>query len=226
MRTAGWTRGDLLVAGGTAVALAAVAETVRSLYERFALDLSGLSAVERAGVALWDFRPLAPGVFAAGALAVLAGLGEPPGRLAERAGPARPLAAALLAAYAALGLAVLATAVWIAAKGAVGGRDELGFLFTGGERAVTLATQLLAWGPLVALFALLALRATEPEEPAEELRDERPRVSAEMDALWRDRLAFGPKRELARNLLRRIRALEEAGDDESARALAEEMRRL
>jgi hypothetical protein len=47
-----------------------------------------------------------------------------------------------------------------------------------------------------------------------------------MDALWRERLAFGPKRERARNLLGRIRDLEQAGEHESARALAEEMRRL
>ena len=90
MRTgADWTRGDLLLAAGTAVGLAAVADTAWSAYTRFALDLSGLTALERAAAALWDFRPLGTAVFAIAACAVLAALREPPGRLAGLAGPVR-----------------------------------------------------------------------------------------------------------------------------------------
>jgi hypothetical protein len=47
-----------------------------------------------------------------------------------------------------------------------------------------------------------------------------------MEALWAERLAFSPRRERARVLLERIRALEVSGDVEGARELAEEMRRL
>ena len=46
----GRRRGDLLLAGGLAVALAASADTAWSLHARFALDLEGLSALERARV--------------------------------------------------------------------------------------------------------------------------------------------------------------------------------
>lgn len=205
--------------------LAAASDTARTLYERFAADLAGLSALERAGVALWDLRPLGPAVVGAGALAVLAGLGTTSDRPTQPARWARPLLALLLSAHAALGLIVLGLAVWLAAKGSVGRPDELGFRFTDGERAVTLTTQVLAWAPLVALFGLLALNATEPGRP-ERTDPAPPLVSDEMDALWRERLAFGPKRERARNLLGRIRDLEQAGEHESARALAEEMRRL
>ena len=204
--------------------LAAASDTARTLYERFAADLAGLSALERAGVARGDLRPLGPAVVGAGALAVLAGLGKTSGRPTHPARWARPLLAVLLSAHAALGLVVLGLAVWLAAKGSVGGPDELGFRFTDGERAVTLTTQVLAWAPLVALFGLLALKATEPGRPEPDPAP--PLVSDEMDALWRERLAFGPKRERARNLLGRIRDLEQAGEHESARALAEEMRRL
>ena len=66
-----WTRGEAVLTGGAVVALAASAETAWSLRARFALDLEGLSALERAGVALWDFRPLPTAVFAGAALAVL-----------------------------------------------------------------------------------------------------------------------------------------------------------
>ncbi|MGH3060305.1 MAG: hypothetical protein ACRDNA_02715, partial [Gaiellaceae bacterium] len=66
-----WTRGDAILAGGAVVALAASAETAWSLRARFALDLDGLSALERAAVALWDFRPLPTAVFAGAAVAVL-----------------------------------------------------------------------------------------------------------------------------------------------------------
>jgi hypothetical protein len=142
-------------------------------------------------------------------------------------GPARRLLAFLASAYAALGAVVLAFAGWIAGTGSVGGRDELGFRYDGGERVVTLATQALGWGSLIVFFVVLALRAAEDAEPA----SPPPSVPAsslfeEMDLLWRERLAFGPRRERARELLGRIRRLEEAGDQESARALADEMRRL
>lgn len=211
------TRGELLVAGGAVVGLAATADTVRSVYDRFAADLAGLSTFERAGVALWDLRPLGAAVFAGAAVAWAAGL--------PRLEPARPLLVVLLSGHAALGTAVLALAVWIAARGSVGATDELGFRFTDGERAVTLATQAVAWGPLVALFAALAFGIAARPEPNLPVA-ERPSISEEMDVLWREELAFGPKRERARGLLERIRELEAAGDDEAARALAEEMRRL
>lgn len=232
MRATPWTRGDLLLGGGTVVALAASADTAWSIQARFALDLSGLSALERAGAGLWDLRPLAPAVFAAGCLAILVGLRDPPGRLAALAGPTRSGLVFLAAAHAALALAILALAGWVAAAGEVGGRDELGFVYTRGERAVTLVTQVLAWLPLAALFAAAAWTAAHPGEEAErepapepEEPSERP-LFDEMDALWRERLAFGPRRERARTLLGRIRLLEEAGDHEGARELAEEMRRL
>jgi hypothetical protein len=211
------TREDLLVAGGAVVGLAATADTLWSVYDRFAVDLAGLSTFERAGVALWDFRPLGTAVFAGAALALAAGL--------PRLKAARPLLVVLLSGYAALGAAVLALAVWIAVRGSVGAPDELGFRFSDGERAVTLATQAAAWGPLVVLFAALAFRIAAPPEPGPAVA-ERASISEEMDALWREELAFGPKRERARGLLGRIRELEAAGDDEAARALAEEMRRL
>jgi hypothetical protein len=221
-----WRRGDLLVPAAATVALAAVVETARSLYERFAVDLAGLSKLERTGVALWDYRPLAPAVFAAAAAVLLPRVDE----------GIRALAAALCAAYAVLGLAVLGLAGWIAAAGSVGGREGLGFAFSRGDRVVTLVTQALAWVPLVLLFVLLALRASAspvgaghgPPEPESELELEPAAglVSDEMEALWRERLAFGPKRERARSLLGRIRELEQAGDAESARVLADEMRRL
>jgi hypothetical protein len=219
-----WTRGDLLVPAAAAVGLAALAETARSLYERFAVDLDGLSEVERVAVALWDYRPLAPAVFAAAAALLLPRVDE----------SARSLLAALSAGYAALGLVVLGLAGWITATGSVGGVDGLGFAFSRGDRAVTVVTQALAWLPLVFLFGLLALRASAAPvgaglgPPAAEPgpAGEAEHVSDEMEALWSERLAHGPKRERARSLLARIRELERAGDRDSARALADEMRRL
>jgi hypothetical protein len=47
-----------------------------------------------------------------------------------------------------------------------------------------------------------------------------------MEAIWRERLAHGPRRERARNLLGRLRALESAGAYEQARELADELRNL
>lgn len=211
------THTGVVAAGAAAVALAATADTAQSVYERFAVDLSGLGALERAGVALWDLRPLGAAVFAASALGLLLVLPQP--------GFARLPLVLLLSAHAALGAAVLGLAVWLAAQGSVGAPDALGFRFGAGERALTLVTQALAWGPLVALFLVLALRLSE--EPAEPpAQAEVQPLSEEMETLWRERLAFGPKRQRARALLGQIRALEEAGDRESARALAEEMRRL
>jgi hypothetical protein len=231
MEPASWTRGDLLLAGGTAVALASSADAAWAVYARFAVDLAGLSAVERAGAALWDFRPLASAVFAAAGLAILAGLREPAGRLARLGEPARNGVAFLAASHAVLALAVLALAVWVAAAGEVGGADELGFVYGTGERAVTLVTQALAWVPLGVLFVLVAWAATAPQRVVaagldEEAVDPEEGVFAEMESLWRERLALGPRREQARRLLGRIQALEEAGDHEAARVLADEMRRL
>jgi hypothetical protein len=224
VRAPAWTGGDLLVTGGALVGLAATADTVRSLYERFAVDLAGLTALDRAGVALWDFRPLGAAVFATGAVAVLAGL-EQPARLTRLGRAVQPSLAILLAAYATLGLVVLAFAVWIAADGSVGESDGLGFRFGQAERAMTLATQALGWVSLVVLFVVLALRTTRGAEP-EPSFSEPGSVFEEMDALWRERLAFSPKREQGRTLLARIRTLEEEGDLIGARRLADEMRRL
>jgi len=231
VRATAWTRGDVLLAGGGAVALAATAEAAWSLRARFALDLAGLSALERAGVALWDFRPVPMALCAAGVVLAYFGLRESPGRLAALHVRARPVLAVLAAAQAALAFVVLAFAGWMAAVGRVGGRDELGFVYSGSERLVTLLTQVVACLPLGLVLALLAVLLSRPEiapEPALEVQPLSPPVSlfAEMDELWRERLAFGPRREQARALLLRIRALEEAGDDDSARELAEKMRSL
>jgi hypothetical protein len=218
-----WVRADLLVAGGGAVGLAATAETIRSVYARFASDLAGLSAPERAAVALWDFGPLGAAVFAAGALAVLAGLADQPTRL-RAAQALEPALALLLAAYATLGLVVLGLACWVAVAGRVGEADGLGVRFDEGERVVTLTTQTLGWGSLVALFALLARKtatSSEPLAPGPEAS-----VFEEMNALWRERIAFTPNRERGRVLLGRIRSLEEQGDVSGARALADKLRQL
>ena len=222
-----WTRGDAILAGGAVVALAASAETAWSLRARFALDLEGLSALERAGVALWDFRPLPTAVFAGAAVAVL---------LAPAGTWIRTGLVVLAAAHAALAALVLVLAIWITAAGEVGGPDALGFAYPPGERAVTLVTQLVAWLPLGILLAGVALVASRPSSnrllleaggPAESAPSEPPAsLAAEMEALWADRLAFSPRRERARTLLERIRALEQSGDVEGARELADEMRRL
>jgi len=226
---AGWTREDLLLAGGAVVALAASAETAWWLQARFALDLGGLSALERAGAALWDFRPLGTAVFALAAIAVILGAAEPPSRFEALAGPVRAGVAVLAAAHAALAFVVTVLAVWIAAAGEVGRQDELGFVYSPGDRAFTLVTQLLAWVPLGALCVLLALLAT-PRAHAEDVEGVDPGpatpVSEEMEELWREHLAHSSSRERARTLLRRIHALEEAGDDEGAQELADQMRRL
>jgi len=208
-----------MLAGGAVVALAASAETAWSLRARFALDLEGLSALERAGVALWDFRPLATAVFAGAALAVL---------LAPAGARARGALAVLAAAHAALAMVVVALAIWIAAAGEVGGPDALGFAYPPDERVVTLVTQLAAWLPLAVLLAGVAVAATRPPSNTVLLQTGAPATSLaeEMEALWAERLAFSPRRERARFLLERIRALEVSGDVEGARELAEEMRRL
>lgn len=222
-------RGELLLLGGAAVALAAGAETAWSLHARFALDLEGLSELERAGAALWDFRPLAAAVFALGAVAALLGAAEPQPRLEPLVAPVRVGVAVLAAAQVALACIVVVSALWIAAAGEVGRPDELGFAYSAQDRALTLVTQLVAWVPLGALLALLAVRATTaaPDEVvAEEEAEPDAPVSEEMEDLWREHLAHGPNRERARTLLRRIHALEEAGDHDGARELADQMRRL
>jgi hypothetical protein len=67
--------------------------------------------------------------------------------------------------------------------------------------------------------------STRPEQADEEPEPERgdASLSGELEALWRDRLAHGPRRERARKLLSRIRVLERAGDHEKARELADEL---
>jgi hypothetical protein len=228
MRGTAWTRGDVLVAGGAAVILAASADVAQTVQVRFAVDLAGLSALERAGATLWDLRPLATAVFAVGTLGVLAGLGEPPGRLERLRAPVRNGVAILAAAHAALGLIVLGLALWIASAGEIGDREELGFVYSRSDRAVTLVTQLVGWIPLAALLVLFAFVATRSEQAEEEPEPESSdaALSQELEALWRERLAHGPKRERARNLLSRIRALERMGDHEKARELADELRNL
>ena len=214
-----WRHGDAILAGGAVVALAASAETAWSLRARFALDLEGLSALERAGVALWDFRPLPTAVFAGAALAVL---------LAPAGARARGALAVLGAAHAALAIVVVVLAIWIAAAGEIGGPDALGFAYPPEERLVTLVTQLAAWLPLAVLLAGVAVVAARPPSNAVSPGNGPPAASVaeEMESLWAERLAFSPRRERARMLLERIRALEASGDVEGARELAEEMRRL
>ena len=221
-------RGELLLLGGAAVALAAGAETAWWLHARFALDLDGLSALERAGAALWDFRPLATAVFALGAVAAILAAAEPQARLEPLVVPVRIGVAILAAAQAALACVVVGLAIWIAAAGEVGRPDELGFAYSAQDRAFTLVTQLLAWIPLGALLALLAVRATAAADEGADEADAGPATPAseEMEELWRDDLDHGPNRERARTLLRRIHALEEAGAHDGARELAEQMRRL
>jgi hypothetical protein len=228
MRGTAWTRGDVLVAGGAAVILAASADVAQTVQDRFAVDLAGLDTLERAGATLWDLRPLGTAVFAVGALGALAGLGEPAGRLERLHALMRNGLAVLAAAHAALALVVLGLAIWVASVGEVGARGELGFVYSGSDRAVTLATQLVGWIPLTALLVLVAVVATRSEQVEEEPEPERSdaSLSEEMEALWRERLAHGPRRERARNLLSRIRALESAGDHEQARELADELRNL
>ncbi len=228
-----WTVPDAAAAGGLAIALAATADAAWSLYGRFAVDLSGLAGLERTTVALWDFRPLPTAVFTAGAVLALLAVRDP-GRALVGFGPwIRKALVVLMTAHAALAVPILAAAGWIAATGRVGAEDELGFVYSSGERAVTLVTQLAAWLPLGAVLAVLALRlarlGTEEEHgldvvPARTAPDRS--LGNEMEDLWRERLAFGPGRERARVLLERIRALETAGDVEAARQLAEEMRSL
>jgi hypothetical protein len=221
-------RGDLLLAGGAAVAFAASAETAWWLRARFELDFEGLSALERAGAALWDFRPVGTAVFALAAIAALVGAAEA-GRLERLAAPARAGVAVLASAHAALAGVVIVLAVWIAVAGEVGRRDELGFVYSPADRAFTLVTQLLAWLPLGALLVVLAVLAAR-DWPERDLDENEPvpdvSVSEEMEELWREHLAHGASRERARTLLRRIHALEDAGDADRARELAEQMRRL
>jgi hypothetical protein len=237
MKATGWTTADVAVTGGVVVALAASADAAWSLHARFAVDFSGLSTVERAGAALWDFRPLATVLFGVGAIVALAGLRNPAGRLPPAA--RRPLGgvlAVLATAHSALGASVLAAAGWVAVTGELGERDELGFVYSFGDRVVTLATQIVAWVPLTVALGVVAAKASgsglcearAEEQPQADAQPPAPArsLAEEMEELWRERLAFGPSRERARMLLGRIRALEAAGDGENARKLAEEMRGL
>jgi hypothetical protein len=219
---------DLALVGGAAVALAGTAEAAWSLHARFAVDFAGLSALERAGAALWDLRPLGTALFLAGAIVALLSSGA-------RGSPVGDGLALLAAAHAALAVAVLAAAAWVAATGRLGDPDELAFIYSSGERAVTLATQIAAWLPLAVVLVLVAALAIRSEDLAAEQASPAPSpdpsgpdrsLGDEMEELWRERLAYGAGRERARVLLGRIRALEAAGDSESARKLADEMRVL
>jgi hypothetical protein len=51
-------------------------------------------------------------------------------------------------------------------------------------------------------------------------------LSTEMERLYRERLAFSPSREAAREMVERVRALERDGQGDEARALAERLRAL
>jgi hypothetical protein len=153
----------VLVAGGATVSLAATGDVALRVRDRFALDLSGLGALERAGAALWDLSPLGTAVLTVGALGVLAGLGEPSGRLERLHALVRNGVAILAAGHAALALVVLGLAVWVAGVGKIGNSGELGFVYSGSDRAVTLMTQLVAWLPLTVLLALVALVLTRQE---------------------------------------------------------------
>ena len=227
-----WSQGDALVGGGVTIALAATADVVWTLSDRFSPDFDELSAFERSAVALWDFRPLAVAVFAVGALLALRGLAASPGRLALAREVVPAALAALAAAFAAFALVVVALAGWVAVAGEIGGPDELGFVYTSRERAVTVATQAIGWIPLAILLGLFArslLRTTSPAAAPPAVSPTAPprqSVSAEMEELWRERLAYSPNREHARMLLGRIQALESAGDETEARRLADEMRLL
>ena len=233
----GWTAEELAAGGGIALALAGTAEAAWSLHARFAVDFSGLSALERACAALWDFRPLGTALFLVGAMLTLLA----PWSSVSHSGPAREFVAGgvalLAAAHAALAAAVLAASAWVAAAGRLGEPDELGFAFSPGERAVTLATQVAAWLPLGVVLGLVAVLAARLEtrdalEPGLDRvavgtdHESNRTLGDEMEELWRERLAFGPGRERGRVLLGRIRALEAAGEGEAARKLADEMRRL
>jgi hypothetical protein len=210
------------------VALTAAADVVWTISDRFSPELDELSALERSAVALWDLRPLAVAIFAVGALLVLRGAAAPPGRLGRFREAVATVVAALAAALTALALVVVALAAWVAVAGEIGGRDELGFVYTGRARAVTLATQAIAWIPLAILLGLLARDAPRTAPGSAPLPAAAPQlaVSAEMEELWRERLAYSPNREQARMLLGRIQALENAGREPEARRLADEMRRL
>jgi hypothetical protein len=223
-----WRQGDALVGVGATIALAAAADVAWTISDRFSPELNELSTLERAAVALWDLRPLSVAVFAVGALLALRGLAAPPGRLAGAREVVAASVAALAAALTALALVVVALAAWVAVAGEIGGRDELGFVYTGRARAVTLATQAIAWIPLAILLGLLARDAPRTAPGSAPLPAAAPQlaVSAEMEELWRERLAYSPNREQARMLLGRIQALENAGREPEARRLADEMRRL
>jgi hypothetical protein len=223
-----WRQGDALVGVGATIALAAAADVAWTISDRFSPELNELSTLERAAVALWDLRPLSVAVFAVGALLTLRGLAAPPGRLAGAREVVSAAFAALAAALAALALVVVALAGWVAAAGEIGGPDELGFVYTGRERAVTVGTQAIAWIPLAILLSLVArsvVRTTTPA-PVSPVAPPQLSVSAEMEELWRERLAYSPHREHARMLLGRIQALENAGEKTEARRLADEMRLL
>ena len=182
------------------MALAASAETAWWLRARFALD-SRRPLGARAGRRGRDFRPLGTAVFALAAIAALVGAAEAV-RLERLAALARAGVAVLASAHAALAGVVIVLAVWIAAAGEVGRRDELGFVYSSADRAFTLVTQLLAWVPLGALFVVLAVLAAR-DWPKRDLEEIEPvpdaSVSEEMEELWREHLAHGANRERARS---------------------------
>ncbi|MEO8290090.1 MAG: hypothetical protein ABI649_03740 [Gaiellaceae bacterium] len=225
---AAWTGGDWLLAGGIVLALLGLGEEAWTIKGRFDPAVLGLGAPERAAVALWELRPLVFVPFVLGALLVLAALLEPPGRLGEARERARPVLTVLAAAHAVFALVVVGLAGWVAAAGSIAGRDEITFFYSGSHRALTLATQALAYVPLAALLAAVAMRASFEPVPVEKAEPpaRSPGLLAEMEELWSERLAFGPRREQARRLLERLRALEGSGDVEGAQQVADQLRRL
>jgi hypothetical protein len=235
-----------------AAGLAAVAEEARSAFDQ---NLTGLSAFERAGVALWNFSPVAPAVAAAGAAVVALALAREP----ELTGRLRPIAGAVLAplaaGQAALCALVLGLACWIAASGGVETGSGIRFTYSTGDRVATLLLQAVAFGPLAAFGAFLAARApslwgvaapvgpgivwqeggAHAPAPVDGVDDVRPWSSpapASEDPLergeraWRERLAFSPRRAEAQALLQGLRVAAAAGDAATAGRLADELERL
>ena len=152
---------------------------------------------------------------------------EPPARLEgspTRPAPASPFSPARTPPSP---LVVVGLAVWVAAAGEVGRRDELGFVYSAGDRVVHARDAAPRLAP-----------AGRPARPGGG-RSPRPRSSTWRKTLRRQRRSprrwrssggsdslTARSRERARTLLRRIHSLEAAGDADAAQELAEQMRRL
>jgi hypothetical protein len=140
------------------LALAGTASVVVEARAAFDRDLTGLSAFERAAVALWDLSPLPLAVAAGGALLVVIALVSDDSQLS---GP-RPAAARVLvllaSAGAAFGAIVLVRALWLAVVGSVETDTGVLFGFSAGDRAAMLVLQAVAYVPLCAFLLVVAVR--------------------------------------------------------------------